>query len=1536
MGQVSPRTIADRVGAYSDGIVSDLLTNLRLEPSNYILNWRFDDLNDDGDPDNFGDGIALPETPEGFRVFMTEPGGGRNSLADQFTSAIDVDEVYVDLDSPFVPGASPVSSQFALQIASPDFQASYLEALTSTTTGFEAGTYQIAFTWIRKVKKRYLHTRMSPALAVSVGQSQWILLVLPDSPAEEVTHIGVWLSEPNGTTMRLQRIISANEAGSEYTLKGPYITRSATPVTNEHAYQPKAPSVRKAPGDFDGEPGRYRAAVRRIELATGKESDQSEWSNWIELTSLDIARGEAIEVDPEGLNFTSNAGSEYQYILYIQKSPADDVAAIEDFVYVNPDGVGGTSILRFTPSLSPIQGGRDSGGRRPRHSGRKHRKRKGKGGKSARTGGLRSKRKKRGKGAAGATGAAGGGSSSTLGDTVIEDPSSTLESAVGVGKTLIAPGTYKVALAFEVEEDQTTPSLEYSITITSGQIIRVWLPPSINRVFNAQWRTKTATGTLPGWTLTGAGATANEGDWDVDPATGDLTLDTNGLKNSFPTQSTPELSQVVSINQANRWTFGGELSVFLAAGTVEFFAEERDQSAAVLRTNIIKSITASTDSEFSLTIGPNYLAWASGTSTVRFGIRFTGASRNGSVTIKELYAIPWERRLRRRSCPKNWSRKHCNSRPPTYVSWEKAATYGVELPPVAFRVPPDFVPLQRMDFETGSLPAGWSQRTPQGTGGMTIGVNGTAALTGSYGWQSNRTVAANRDNYLEYYYGVMNATTLRQRAWRFTVKLTTQNPSYAYTYLAGLKSNSNTTGEATMLCGILNYYGTIYLSTRDNSSGDTDWYQIATGVKTGDTLDIELFFRGGERTDQRAEYRLAVGKNGAARAFTNWIQDFTASDRDVYFYMGPFASYDTRDNYNLYYDNLIVTEFGDIESGAVLTAATDPIPLPDRPYRDPIYNHTQTFESGTTPSTVAISGSGKTAAVNGAAALFGSYGLRVQDTGTAGYGYYYYEETVTRAKGGWGAHYQVDALPSNGTFRILQVANSALGTMAAYDLGSNGELRAIVATPAGEQTATVVRTGVVAGNRLTLEINFSGVGSAAGAVDFWHTLGAETAAFKTERQLYKQYTGLDWSTYAVAQYRAGNISKTDPAATINLKVDNVFLTAEGEIVFSEFDSKGNNIYQVNYWLPEGSPLRDDLMVQNLRLAVKPESTYTLALKVRISSVALPAKPLSVTCYDTSGGDHDMGDIFDGVGGCVGTLPWADQYLTFTTPADCYELSIDSRDMGEGEWTFQEPYFGPGLYADVQREVEYPVEGTHRLILNTETEGELLWLQPPVDRPWLAVGVIGTVPEGCNMTSEIATRDDLLTPDESEWMSPFDSAVKRKKYAHWRIKMYSNEARDLTPELTAQTPWIDFISKLGNEPVPTLLRGDFSEFYGGVYVQDLNWAQREWREYDIKKPQGRLIRHALTEPIGRFEDGFKLVAFTQRAMEEIEANCLSEEFVLEYLGERLTIKFSEPILFSVEAPTRRWVGDEWFARGDASSGGEVEIVSFDPMPGWQDA
>jgi hypothetical protein len=150
----------------------------------------------------------------------------------------------------------------------------------------------------------------------------------------------------------------------------------------------------------------------------------SDWSDTVEITAEDEDNFVAVEFDPEDSGMSAGAAENFQYRLYVERE--DDDGTIEEFVYVNPDGSGGTTVLEMESALSPVQSGRDSGGRRPRISGRTEREEKATGTRSARQGALRKRRKGAGAGASTTS-----GTSTGTEEQEIEDPDSPVESVPG-------------------------------------------------------------------------------------------------------------------------------------------------------------------------------------------------------------------------------------------------------------------------------------------------------------------------------------------------------------------------------------------------------------------------------------------------------------------------------------------------------------------------------------------------------------------------------------------------------------------------------------------------------------------------------------------------------------------------------------------------------------------------------------------------------------------------------------------------------------------------------------------------------------------------------------------------------------------------------------------------------------------------------------------------------------------------------------------------------------------------------------------------
>ena len=284
MALVASKTVGDRFNHGYSGCHPDLEGNIGLEPSNFCWNWNFGVLNYDGDPEQFS--VGIPEDPEGVLVYMTDVDSGFETMASQVTAPIDIDTDSLHISEPYIPGHRPVVEGRTAPIAPP--REPVVVKVPASKVGYKAGTYWVAFSWFDDNES----TPLSPATQVTVGQGQNIRLTMPTSVPEDVTHIGIWMSNVGGSAseLKLQKKVDVRYTRPvTFLLTGPYTAGRSAPTRNETAKPPpRKPGLRKKRGGRRTKGSRYRVQVTEYDHK-GRESLPSEWSDWADITPEDEA-----------------------------------------------------------------------------------------------------------------------------------------------------------------------------------------------------------------------------------------------------------------------------------------------------------------------------------------------------------------------------------------------------------------------------------------------------------------------------------------------------------------------------------------------------------------------------------------------------------------------------------------------------------------------------------------------------------------------------------------------------------------------------------------------------------------------------------------------------------------------------------------------------------------------------------------------------------------------------------------------------------------------------------------------------------------------------------------------------------------------------------------------------------------------------------------------------------------------------------------------------------------------------------------------
>lgn len=884
MPRVAPRTTRDRWLHLLGGAEPDLEGDVSLAPSNKFLNWRFEDLDEDNDPDGLR--VVMPEMPDGFWVYASfVPAAGVDAdpgpLSAQNTEAIDIDEDSWTQNTQWISGQAPTSQAFAAKIAPPG--APTLEVVAAAKTGFKAGTYKLSYTWIKKTR----HTQLAPPIDLAVGQGQGIRIFLPDDPPEGATHIGIWVSAPDGgfRSLRLQKVMNVRHGIKDSIfLPGPWIAKRKGPEKNETGKPaPRTPKARKAQGSGKSKAGTFKIRATELDEESGEETVPSGFSDVVNITSADAANGVQLEM------VHHHGGRDH-------KSPSSHAIAASASsgqfnVFVTHNE--GTE-RRFNPGPPGSHRPLDIRHGVPKTSGHTEDEQFAR--KSPVAGRLQDAKASE-EGDIAATGRTGGGGGG------LDDPTSELPGAIAEGLVLPDAGKYTFALSFDVRGIESVKGVTRSISITAGQTIKVSFPDPTNLLRNSQMIDLDSDGRPDQWTVTGVGIDANTGRMRIDED-GSVILDTNGAKTG--SQQTPEISQIVPINQNHFYAIGGFASSTIVAGQAEVVVQQETDTNTLLSTHQLFAYQTTGFHRFGTTTFGVGQTIAINPSAAQFRVRifFSGATRNGTLDIEELFVHPKQvERIRRRSHPHHGAREHTDSNPGPQVRHRKHGDKGVETPPVdTGTAPSSGTPsLSDVGFESG-FPGDWTQVVSGGSG--TAVVQGISAIQGTQGWNISKATTGARVVYMKKSFG-----TGTQRAVRWLVRVN-QKSSKGWTFLGTIRNTDSLTGD--LLAAVKFTSGGDVILRYLRNVGQQDSFgevQAAGNVQDGEVLDLELQVDQASTSSGRA--RLGVGRNGANRTYTNWVAGLPYTNRAAnWVHAGVPVNEDNSTKWNFDIDSVSVTNTG--------------------------------------------------------------------------------------------------------------------------------------------------------------------------------------------------------------------------------------------------------------------------------------------------------------------------------------------------------------------------------------------------------------------------------------------------------------------------------------------------------------------------------------------------------------------------------------------------------------------------------------------------
>lgn len=1480
------RSAADRYNADSlNEVIARINGDAMLRPTNRFLNWHFADVDEEGDPE--GMEIVMPEDPEGWFVYLSEKNKGPDTIAAQNTDPIPIEQVSHVFDEAWVGGHAPATPDTSFPIAPPGSPGT--ATLLSTQGGFKAGRYWVTYSFADKKKK---HTTVAPAIDVVVLQGQVIRVSTPSADGEEVAYIGFWLSEVDKgpETVRLQKVIDVRrKRQKEVVLKGFNRKGRRAPSKNETIRKaPRTPSVSTVPSsqpmrsDAGGQTGGGNKTFQARAVNVNENGRESGPSSFSESVVVSGSENVNVRITPDFGNVISE-NTETKQRVYVSVNGKEHVAY---------DSTKGSQNQTVGPKRSVDVSGATRDNASPGERGR-----------------------------LAPSSPAAQEEEEIVG---IEDPTSELEQPIAEGKVVLEPGTYWVGCSYYVRGKETVVSPLKKETFSTGRMLRIIFPDPVNEINNPYLAERDANGDPLDHTLVkGLGdATATE--------EGEVLLNTIGPK--LTTEAAPSHSMTFVVDRAKGYVVGETVEANMIAGTFRAALEELDDTGAVIRTTILKDFSASGTAKAHKIMGPGGTDWADGTVEGRIVNAFrTTATRNGTVKVWNFLAHRGLKSFRRRVLAPPGSRDPADTNPPKDHPHKRGSSKGTEKPPSTIgRLSPQR-PIDAVDFGTGAIPNSWTLRRSTVTGTVSA-VTTAAAVDAPYGYNISKATSSTAYVYL---YRSFDPTDRGDIAVRCKVRVR-QLPTRQTVSLVQIKQGtlSNDDGDNNGLAAIkLQNDGALQYHARVPASDRVFTFDLASGVRVGDVLDIELLITGAGTS--KGYVLAAIGKNGQTRSFAtrkgpyNWQSGYARTVQ-----VGVSRAPDPAAKWNLDFDTIRVTETGDSLGSGGSALPLEPLELPDRPYRAPVPVEAETtFGGGAIPGTwpvtrtpsdsTTVSQAGTSYAING------THGVRVSDTGTTTNASVYLERTLASARESLGlrARLRVVGRPSTGEVQLMGLYSGSNEALAIIYLTSTGEIFARAFEGATGLTATKIAQGITNGTTLTLELVAEGAGTEGGRISAWYSPTADPLGSIADRSLLYQEENVNWSTQAAQKARVGGYLESSAASTFSLDVDSILLTEEGEVLFSEQTEDGTDVNQVQMHLldlPEGIAARDDLGPRGLREAVEPGQEFTIAVKARFADVQGTAFLFYFVAYDLSGNLHELGSVINSGNGISGTLAWQDHQRTFTVPENCYEVRMESRDIAGGEFVFQEFAFcdGPG---PAVREVSFPASGTIRHTLDTQAMRSVGVTDLDIPSPgarWLDVGAVMDVPEGCAASASYQSAETYEGPWSPLTNNP--GLVPQRRLLRCEATLQSDPTRKRTPVLRSGAPFVEEVFSRG-----TLLTADRQELPGGVDLYNITpWIPRE-RVTLRELRSGRTSRHRSGEAVGILYAA-TLRCYTKQAAEYLQTHWLLAEWVIEVPSLRQVLRVrpkgpEEGLDIPLESGLR-WTG----ASVDAIAHGEfrVDVGPFD--------
>lgn len=1521
MAEVTHKTPADRAEALMVGVHPRRDGELVLTPEDLMEGrGNFANVDAEGNPEGFV--LVEPPIPDSRNVYG---GTSPDALTKQNAAPLGLERSSYVVNHPLVKGDELPTRQNQLAPL-PRPGKAILKKLRATNAGYLAGTstspHWFAFSW----GKRGQHTPLGPPVSAESANGQSFRIALPEQAAEGADSIGIWMAAPGASTATrpgdffLQRDLKLESYGAPYfDLTGPFRFGTEEPTDNET----KLPS---------GSQVGYRFVKTNTASRIGTYYFKLTWARGMEegmpgpVSGPHEVEGSTYYNDPDtpvGQIPEKLAGYGY-FDCKIPRAPRD---ATGYYLYVmvgdewhraydKRTGEGRTKPWRLSKREIEVAGwgpGSEFG--------------------------------------ANDNVLLEGQDAPETDESGIAPPDFRPEEPESFGAARPAPGVYYYRTTDGYRGLESPASPVESIEVGNLDIVRVVFASPVNDMPNSTFVEKAADGLPLDHTILQTGGVARmEG--------GELVLETSGAVTGTTPYAANENRAVdrtkpyeVVVHFEVQNPKSGALQ-----GQVQAVLEQISTTGAVTRT-VLKSANRSgqwkaqaiIEDGAAVSFGPN-------TVEARLRVEFAGTTKNAIVRISRQLFKPYKWDIRRRQKRPG---RPSNPNPPPEVVHPPGSDLGLEPSPAPPEVPDtDVVPSPDRPRSVGTLAApevgfdasapdtGWTRNE---AGGAVVQVDATAALDGALGGRlrkvaggtdpgraslsrlfptppglafrhdaglavMHRIAALSGDNYLdldkiarpgdEAYLAYLRYGNAREAA-TLTIDRAPTTPGNVGLTLDGTLFNVATNAireqAQLQLTGNPTAPGTVGI-TLGRAEGGVSTRQVTVGGTTAQ-YRVEIIsapyasgyhgIRLGATTYQIHSWsndsRSEVASEIAWRGIPGW--NVTSSGRFVYM-TAQLPGPQPVPTYNAGPTGItaavLTQQVGAAETAAQLADRIRATSFPGWTVGGTAGSTLVTFQSveggpradaAFDPGSTGVAGS-MTTTQQGAIDTAADLAARIRATAFAGWttGGTGREITFVHNVAGVRHDPQYDPRATGALGRFVKTQEGAVGDVIAYcrDLSDpNGRRARRIMTGIGP--TTIWRT----------DVTVSGAGTEEAIVSVWGALGTTNPM-----QLLVRWENVDLTGYPAGVREPGVWRDSDPSATWDVHVDRIRATERGETFFRDHDYRGGLINQLHYHGVPNQPRIPGMPLSGYRQAVLPGQLYAFGGFYRWSGVPenRPAMPTFITAYTTRGRKRRLLDI-TGAGGLSGESSWQEMALdgadAVRIPEDCYEIGIESERVGQGTIVMQELACSPGSV--VKRTPLRTTVGSYRPTFRTRPRRKPSFVYYGERRRMLEADVVSEAGSAHQITYRSGPSMD--GPWGPWYTDPL--AVPHDTFLQVDISGTGNGVS--TFSVRPGSPRLVYESAMGEEPVPTLLREDGSEFLGGAVLIDPD----EWSappDVGVNRlPGGRLRRAKLYDGAEQLPEN-SLLVFTEEDKREIEETCLTEIFRADMWGDSLYLAFSGGVRF----------------------------------------